>query len=492
MLLPKVMDAVSQRLSDESISVREAVVSLVGSYVVSSPVLANAFHSHLMPRLLDPGVSVRKRTVKILQDILCSNPHYKGRSDACDKCLRRAADPKEDDGVREALHSLFMKLWLEDGDIYVASNMDAAASPANRAGLAMSPALSTPGSVDGQSPASGVVTPTPPIDGRATRSKQKRFGKVRSELAAEQMVAAVKIAGTNENLGNFMRELLCNVNDSDKGKKAVERIRRQKVAEKQCFNLVDSLFELLLATEEKRGRQNGSGADLVALIRTIGVFAEVSTGAVLRHLETILPYLKADNGLPAADESSVASAASDIVFRVSPMLDKTELERMSQGTVGEDLVKITYKHGSGALFSAVRALCALAHHPDAGEENSFGKKLMALATTFYAYLLKKGESDDFSDARVNVKRGLSSLGSLCRHHEVPVEVSTWNDEVDRDDFELFETAELTWSNIPVACFRLFSKYLNKSDPDIKCASLRAQVAFLYSTLDSCSPALKAD
>lgn len=477
MLLPKVMNAVSLRLSDESTSVREAVVSLVGSYVVSSPVLANAFHSHLIPRLLDQGVSVRKRTVKILQDILCTNPHYKGRSDACDKCLQRAADPKEDDGVREALHAMFMKLWLEDGDLIIASNTDSAVSPA-RNGLVVSPSnKSPPGSAGGQSVASGVVTPTPPLGSRSTRSHQKEIGKLRSDLAAEQMVAAVKVAGTNENLGSFMRELLCNVNDSDKGKKAGERMKRQKIAQKQCFNLVDALFELLLTTEEKRPALGAAlGPELVATVRTIGVFAEVSTASVMKHLGTIIPYLKADNGLSPTEESALASASADIVYRVAPILDQQEILRLGQGSLGQDLVKIAYKYGSGALYSSIRALCTLAHHRDAGENNIFGKKLLNLARTCYAYLYKNAPCDDFSDASTknNTKRLLSGLGSLCRHHEVDVDTETWNEEVEtEEEFELYEPAELDWESIPVACFRLFSKYLEKPDSEIKCASLRA-------------------
>jgi cohesin loading factor subunit SCC2 len=267
MLLPKVMKAVSERLSDESISVREAVVSLVGNYVVASPRIANAFHIHLIPRLLDPGVSVRKRTVRILQDILCTNPSYRGRSDACDKCLQRAADPKEDDGVREALHTLFMKLWLEDGDDAIPAGLKSSSPARNRL-------PQSPGNVEPM--ASGVVTPTPPMtDARATRSMHREVGKQRSELAAEQMVATVKTAGTNEHLGNFLRELLCNVNDSDKGKKAAERLNRQKIAEKQVFSLVDALFELLLSTEERRAELgNALGEELAATIRTIGCFAE--------------------------------------------------------------------------------------------------------------------------------------------------------------------------------------------------------------------------
>lgn len=476
MLLPKVMHAVSQRLSDDSISVREAVVSLVGSYVVSSPVLANAFHKELIARLYDQGVSVRKRTVKILQDILCTNPHYKGRSDACDKCLQRAADPKEDDGVREALHALFMKLWLEDGDLYVASSIDIT-SPARNA-LPASPAMSPPGSAGGASTASGVVTPTPPGGTRSTRSHHKEIGKLRSDLAAEQMVAAVRIAGTNENLGNFMRELLCNVNDSDKGKKAGERLKRQKVAAKQCFNLVDALFELLLSTEERRSavstRVEESGQEILATVRTIGVFAEVSTASVMKQLATLLPYLKADNGLSATEESALASATADILYRVVPILDQQEIARLGQGGLAQDLVQITYKYG-GALYSSMRALSSLAHHRDAGEDSIFGKKLVSLAKTFYAYLHKKEPNEEFPDASTknNVKRLLSGLGSLCRHHEVYVETEEWNEEVEMEDCELFEPAEITWESIPVACFRLFSKYLEKADSEIKCSSLRA-------------------
>lgn len=477
MLLSNVMNAVSHRLSDESISVREAVVSLVGSYVVASPALANAFHQHLIPRLLDQGVSVRKRTVKILQDILCTNPHYKGRADACDKCLQRAADPKEDEGVREALHALFMKLWLEDGDILVGSHHET--SPAKN-GIVPSE-VQSPAVLNGevQSPAASggtIVSPTGAMDGRATRSKQRQYGKLRSELAAEQMVATVKIAGINENLGSFMRELLCNVNDSDKGKKAVERKKRQNIAEKQCFRLVDALFEVLLSTEEKRSEFGDAiGAELVAIIRTIQVFSEVSPNAVLKHLETILPYLKADNGLSMADESSLASAASDIVFRLAPILDKEEIQRLSPGTLGADLVKITYKFGSGALYSASRALCSLAHHKSAGEDNTFGKKLMSLARTFYAYLHKNENNKDFADVKLrnNVQRLLSGLGALCRHHEVGVNTSVWNDEVVAEEEVLFAPTELSWDNVPIASFRLFSRYLAKPDVSIQCTSLRA-------------------
>lgn len=61
MLQPLVRKEVSRCFHDDAISVREAAVNLVGDYVLQSPKLAAAFHSSLLERMVDKGVSVRKR-----------------------------------------------------------------------------------------------------------------------------------------------------------------------------------------------------------------------------------------------------------------------------------------------------------------------------------------------------------------------------------------------------------------------------------------------
>lgn len=61
MLQPLVRKEVSRCFHDDAISVREAAVNLVGDYVLQSPNLAAAFHSSLIERMTDKGVSVRKR-----------------------------------------------------------------------------------------------------------------------------------------------------------------------------------------------------------------------------------------------------------------------------------------------------------------------------------------------------------------------------------------------------------------------------------------------
>ena len=58
---PSVRKEVSKCFHDEAISVREAAVSLVGDYVLHSPNIAAAFHAPLLERMVDKGISVRKR-----------------------------------------------------------------------------------------------------------------------------------------------------------------------------------------------------------------------------------------------------------------------------------------------------------------------------------------------------------------------------------------------------------------------------------------------
>ena len=407
MIYPFIKKAVTQRFSDEAISVREAAVSLVGSYVVQSPAVANAFHSAFMVGLNDPGVSVRKRTIKILQDILCNNPGYKGRAAACSEMLRLAADPKEDDGVRDLIHGLFLKVWLENGDELVVQEVSPAKSPVS---TVKSPPVSY---VDGieETTGAGIITPTPEAQSpgtpamHITRSAEKKLRTTRlqhrSEIAAEQMMEVVKAADTGDNLTALFRELLSGVSDADKGRKSSERRKRQVLAQSHCAMLVDALFEILLLVEEKPA-VTGAGKELVAIMRTIRVFTDVAPVNVLRHLDTVLPYLQADNGLRMQDEAVIVGSVCDAMSQVATVLEKDELERLGTMSLAEDVVKITYKFGREALSSAVRALCALAHHKCADEKSPFRTKLLKLAQTFYKVLFKHHRDKDLSEKKVRL------------------------------------------------------------------------------------------
>ena len=417
MLQPMIKKAVSDRFQDESKSVREAIVSLVGNFVVQNPEVANAFAPSLLPRLNDEGVSVRKKTIRIFHEILTLYPTFRSRTTACVVMLRRAADPREDDNVRDLIHALFSGLWL-GGEI-------------SESALKMEPYESISEVVTGSSYPSvvvnnaeaGIVTPNSKGSGGEMESRNDTSTmvhpsmasniQVRCRIASEQMVEVVSAAKSKDILSSLLHNLLFGLSDADKDRKASDREKRKKMATNHCSHLVDALFEYLLTLEECRSEDQGAFAQtLIALLRTIGVLAEVAPLDVLRHINTLLPYLKADNGVSDAVECDIVSEVCDTIFTCSSVLRAMEYREISMTSMANDFLSIIYRFGSTALNSSIKALSGLAHHAEATEDGVFVKQLLNVATTFYGYLVKTMDvTNNF--AEVNVSKVVTTLSASC-------------------------------------------------------------------------------
>lgn len=468
MLHPALKNAVSARFADEAKSVREAVVGLVGSFVVCRPELANAFHSSFLARLLDEGVSVKKRTVKIFRDILMTNPNYTGRAAACALMLQRAADPKEDDSVRDLIHELFIELWLENSEV---------PSPVKRMALLVEskeePAIQSQSThVGGRS----IVTPIASPDKPSHRNVESNM-EIRCRLAAEQMVDVVLAAESKDMLTTLLKDLLSGFSDADRDRKSSDRKKRKRSSSSHCARLVDALVDRLLTLEENRGNDvERFGQKLVATIRTICAIAQVAPQEVRRHVDTLLPYLKADNGISTCQECNVVTEVCDIVYRGCRVMSKGEMHQLAKDSLSDDLVRVTYRLGSSALASAVRTLCELGSHPKLAVDNPFREKAMHLATTFYGYLHKNMNLiEDFSKAdkktKCNVQRALSILGCLCKSHAVENDDTSWMDETPEKTLTMPE--DVTWQTMVEACYKIFVTYLATSDVETKCSSMNA-------------------
>lgn len=100
---------VQQKFLDTSISVREAAVDLVGKYVLSSSELIDQYYEMLSTRILDTGVSVRKRVIKILRDICIEYPDFPKIPEICVKMIRRVND---EEGIQKLVTEVFMRMWF--------------------------------------------------------------------------------------------------------------------------------------------------------------------------------------------------------------------------------------------------------------------------------------------------------------------------------------------------------------------------------------------
>ncbi|XP_051552283.1 nipped-B-like protein A [Myxocyprinus asiaticus] len=97
------------RLMDNSTSVREAAVELLGRFVLSRPQLTEQYYDMLIERILDTGISVRKRVIKILRDICLGQPNFSKITEMCVKMIRRVND---EEGIKKLVNETFQKLWF--------------------------------------------------------------------------------------------------------------------------------------------------------------------------------------------------------------------------------------------------------------------------------------------------------------------------------------------------------------------------------------------
>ncbi|KAJ8262648.1 hypothetical protein COCON_G00151050 [Conger conger] len=97
------------RLMDNSTSVREAAVELLGRFVLSRPQLTEQYYDMLIERILDTGISVRKRVIKILRDICLEQPAFPKITEMCVKMIRRVND---EEGIKKLVNETFQKLWF--------------------------------------------------------------------------------------------------------------------------------------------------------------------------------------------------------------------------------------------------------------------------------------------------------------------------------------------------------------------------------------------
>lgn len=225
--------------------------------------------------------------------------------------LQRADDRKEDDGVRDLVHETFHTLWFNGN-----------AFEGGKSSLLLA----------------SDVRPEDPSNPGRTLTKAELYCRE----AAKQMVDVVKVSGSAEFLTSLVNGLLFGFNEGDKDKKTVERKRRQEDSRNQCKSLVTAIVELLLSFEENRSHKEDDGKELVALLSVLCVFSQTHPELIVPHIDTLLPYLKGDNGARKY-ESSIVGVVSNIVSLASSHFSSAEWSRLTQGELPDDLVGIAYK-----------------------------------------------------------------------------------------------------------------------------------------------------
>ncbi|XP_076440937.1 nipped-B-like protein A isoform X2 [Babylonia areolata] len=97
------------RFLDQSTSVREAAVELVGKFILIRPELIPKYYDMLSERILDTGISVRKRVIKIFKDICIEQQDFQKIPEMCVKMIRRVND---EEGIKKLVNEVFQTMWF--------------------------------------------------------------------------------------------------------------------------------------------------------------------------------------------------------------------------------------------------------------------------------------------------------------------------------------------------------------------------------------------
>ncbi|XP_035699183.1 nipped-B-like protein isoform X3 [Branchiostoma floridae] len=97
------------RFMDQSTSVREAALELVGKFVLLRTELIPQYYDMIIERILDTGISVRKRVIKILRDICLEVPDFTKVTEMCVKMIRRVND---EEGIKKLVNDVFQQMWF--------------------------------------------------------------------------------------------------------------------------------------------------------------------------------------------------------------------------------------------------------------------------------------------------------------------------------------------------------------------------------------------
>ena len=199
------------------------------------------------------------------------NIQYDGRAFICTALLARAANPKEDEGIRDLIHETFHVLWFE--------NVEYSFKPSTKVNLS-------------------------------------------SHDIGKQMVDVVSTSKSTDHLAALLKEYLFGLSEMGKRKKSSNRIEPDDVR-KYCSNIVASLIEQLISYEEKSSQQDHNddkGQHLHAILLTLSVFAEAIPSLLLKDLETLFPLLKANNNASRENEALIVSTVCKIISFVTGIL----------------------------------------------------------------------------------------------------------------------------------------------------------------------------
>ncbi|KAG6556205.1 hypothetical protein Mapa_002146 [Marchantia paleacea] len=357
----RVQRAVEGRFLDSAISVREAAMELVGRHIVSRPDFAVKYFEKIAERIMDTGVSVRKRVIKIIRDVCMSNIGFAKATDGCVRIISRIND--EESSIQDLVGKTFFELWFEE-----TSNSSA------------------------QYVADGSFVPL--------------------EIAerTQQLVDVLRSLPTNQSMVSIIKRSLALDFCPQAVKNSATSSVTQAAVRHRCELMCKCLLESILKVEETATEDT----EIRALPYVLALHAFCTVDPTLcapaadpsRYAVTLQPYLKTQ-----VDSRDAAQLLQSIVFVIDTVLPL--LRRPPQSFVEElerDLRQLIVRYSfSTVVYACIKCLCSLSKVAVKGVTS-----YELLVSRFFKFLDSWRKTSYQPSEKPNVLRYLFCLGVLVR------------------------------------------------------------------------------
>ena len=350
---------------DQATMVREAAVDLIGKFVMHKKELIDKYYQMLLNRILDTGVSVRKRVIKILKDICLEYPDYEKIPEICVKMIRRIND---EEGIRKLVMEVFQNMWfvpLEKNSRY-----------------------------------------------RTEREQQLLVIKAQN---ITDVVVACRDTGL-EWFEQLLQTLFRPKEDKDDATKVNKEPPRTLLV--ACQQIVDCLIETVLKSEETTIRESetaGSSHRIVACLTTTFLFAKSRPQLLINHVQTLQPYLNV-RCKTQGDYQIISHVARTLELTV-PLIEHPSEIFLSQ--LEEASMKLILLHDKTVVSACLSCLGSVV--------NNVTRNFTLIRDCFKKYFghlvsFKKVHSNDPQDQRLEkatpfFRRSLFTVGLLLRYFD---------------------------------------------------------------------------
>ncbi|KAJ3174527.1 Sister chromatid cohesion protein 2 [Geranomyces variabilis] len=314
---------IQARIMDQSTSVRDAAIDVVGKFLVAggSEMLITEYYPMLAERILDVGTNVRKRIVRLLKDIypmVCAAPGPAHNAIAVDipaKLMLRLTD--EEDTVKDLAFKALQEFWL--------SPFAGAPSDSDTSGACNSEAFQ-------KDQAWGTLPST-----------------VRNTIRDRAMIMVAAVAHLKTAPDAFSGFL-------ERSRDAAGKAARQDLL-CVCRSLIECLMEEILCLEEK-----GDKTAVMNALALVNQICKVYPALASSHVKTLHTYLGSASGTSAPTSTDSVDQRSKlyvimILQNVIPVMQMPDLRDLT--AVETDLAQALSSGSQQLVAVAVPCLCSI-------------------------------------------------------------------------------------------------------------------------------------